>query len=129
MTDPLRPLLGLIGAIGRARKVSSPHTSLAEHTPNSRSSLHRDQHSEALPFLERLSACLASTGIHDLAARRKLFVQTALLSEFGDELSLDPAFGELVEEICSMIAPDQEAISSLDALLARIVSVQNIPLE
>lgn len=53
----------------------------------------------------------------------RLFVQAALLDEFGAELQLDPAMGDLVERTCQAIEHDSasaallaDALRELDAL-------------
>jgi len=118
MTDPLRPFAGLLDSITRVGRTSrSAGAASQQTTTTSHSVAQHSTPSTTVSLPERLATRLSVIGKDDRKRRRHVFVEVALLSELGDELAMDHGFGELVEEVCAIIATDKHMTDSLDTLL------------
>lgn len=65
----------------------------------------------------KLKAARTQNGGLSRGKALRLFLEAVLLDEFGSNLQLDPAFGDLVERTCRSIEQDEESATLLtDAL-------------
>jgi hypothetical protein len=69
------------------------------------------------PLQARLRTRLTSLQTWDATRARELFVESVVLSELGEALSTDPAFGSLVHRVSEQLATDSALSSRLDQLL------------
>lgn len=55
-----------------------------------------------------------------LAAARRVFVETVLLAEFGQELISDPGFGPLVDDISAAFCEDPAVQANFELMLEEV---------
>ena len=119
MTDPIRPFVSIIESIARAGQITQTGESSTLASADKQQSRKSGEPS-ALSLAERLSARLAVIDRNDRSRRRQAFVELALLSEFGDQLALDHALGDLVEKVSTIIAADPQTATDLDAMIDQL---------
>ena len=109
--DPLKPFTNLIRSLWSG----------TQRTPARASGGARPAQAPAVaPSAQvsaRLQARLASLREWNSARARELFVEHALLLEFGSDLAHDPTFGELVRKVSAQLGTEPALGARLDQLL------------
>ena len=120
MTDSIRPLVTLVEAITRNSKISNANGSdqgVTSAQPTADPAKSGSPPLSVKPFASLLKARLAGIERSDKKQLRKAFVEVSLVSEFGEELIVDPEFSTLVEQVSEIIFSDQTATLRLDQTL------------
>ncbi|MES1190155.1 MAG: hypothetical protein ABUS47_03635 [Steroidobacter sp.] len=118
MTDPLRPVVNLIDFITRTKRISNtPGSATGQVDSPVKSASSGNAQYGAISLTGRLNTRLSAIDRNDHKRRRRAFVEIALLSELGEQLSMDNGFSELVEDICAVIASDKSITAALDGVL------------
>jgi hypothetical protein len=113
VTDPLRPFQQLIRSLWRERtegvKRSSPPATAKK----------------TAPLLEsRLKARIGGLDPGNAGQLRQAFVETVLLWELGEQLSQDPAFGDMAARVSEQLAADPAVADNLNQMLSRFAGTR-----
>jgi hypothetical protein len=117
--DPLKPFTDLIRSLWGGTQRASVRAGGGARTAQS-SSGERPQPPAVAASAQvnaRLQARLASLREWNSARARELFVEHALLLEFGSDLAHDPTFAELVRRVSAQLATEPALGNRLDRLL------------
>lgn len=122
MTDPISPLVTLIEAIARNTRSSSAKATDPDIKSAPGAALPTKDRAAPLAvksFSALLKMRLAGIEKSDKKQLRKIFIEVSLLSEFGEELVIDPGFSALVKQVSEIVSSDHSAILSLDQTLEK----------
>ena len=117
--DPLKPFANLIRSLWSTRKRAPAGTTTGARS--AQSSAGRQTQAHAITASTQVSARLQARlpALHDWNSvrAREVFVEHALLLEFGSDLAHDPTFAELVRRVSAQLATEPALGARLDQLL------------
>jgi len=123
--DPVNPLAALAALVRKrveSQRVAGKRPAPAGSTSRAEGSSAQLESRAALPELQReLTIALQAVEADDPNARRKklhLFVGRVLRWQFGEAMLNDPAFGQLIDDVCGVLAANEQVAEMLGALEA-----------
>lgn len=123
MVDPLGPFVTLIRSLSR-RKASATGSASSAASVDTNAAPHGAARTtgSSTDLRTKLRSRLVEVGIEDPDRARQTFVETVLLSQLGDELARDPAFGDLVAQVADQLRSDRELRTRLSELIERLAT-------
>jgi hypothetical protein len=119
--DPLKPFSDLARTVTRAVR----RKERAQGNPGN-TSASASQAAAPAPVVrsvnERLRQRLTSTPTWDKDNARAIFIETILISELGEDLVRDPAFGDMVRKLSDQMTTNPSLCTRLDQLLKELSS-------
>jgi len=117
--DPLRPISQILATLARQRSTDTPGATPlgnrgAKHDPNT---LELAPSTPAPSLDARLRERLGAMGKKTTRQLAEAFVETVLVSEFGDAMSSDPGLASLTARVTSDLLANEEIASELSQLL------------
>lgn len=111
--DPLKPFANLVRSLWSGTKRAPTRAAQAGTAqPTQTNAI-----AASAPVSARLQSRLATLREWNSARARELFVEHALLLEFGSDLAHDPTFAELVRRVSAQLATEPTLGARLDQLL------------
>jgi hypothetical protein len=121
--DPLRPFTHLIRSLWTGKRPAAGTAGAASRGTDAQ---HPNAVVTSTPVANRLQTRLAALQQWNGERARELFVEHILLMEFGEDLSLDPAFADLVQRVCLQLGSEPAIGARLDELLQQVAAGRNV---
>ncbi len=122
--DPIHSVSQVMDALRRKMSENLETLRLAGRLPLYQRTTARPTRARSPADLRRVAARrVGSVSENDPAFQQKtalLFVESVLLDQFGENLVNDPAFRQLVDQVCTTMTQDEETASDLRALIAEL---------
>src|SRR5262245_49417943 len=99
MVDSIRPFVTLIRTLSRKKVEATDGVAEPNVTGGTSANDAADDADRSEPLEARLRVRLAALDGANPEKARQAFVETVLLSQLGDELARDPAFGDVVAKV------------------------------
>jgi len=117
--DPLKPFANLIRSLWSSTKRAPARAPAGARATPATAGQQTPARAiaPATSVSARLQARLATLREWNSAQARELFVEHALLMEFGSDLAHDPTFAELVQRVSAQLATEPALGARLDQLL------------
>jgi hypothetical protein len=117
--DPLKPFANLIRSLWSSTKGAPARATAGARTAQASAGTQTQAQAIAAStqVSARLQARLAALREWNSVRARELFVEHALLMQFGGDLAHDPTFAELVQRVSAQLATEPALGARLDQLL------------
>ena len=114
--DPLRPIAQILETLSRQRTAEAPQRGSLP-AASGKATVDADGGVAPATVEAKLRVRLGAVGSRDRRQLRRQFVETALASELGDSVVLDPAFGALIDRVTADLTADDELTRQLDTTI------------
>lgn len=121
--DPLRPFLTLVRALW-TDSAASVKATRRPPVDGSGSTSAAGEVAASMPIERRLQSQLAALRSWNPQRAREIFVTQVLLGELGQQLTLDPAFMDLVQKVSAQLGNELKLSARLDRVLRDLAGAQ-----